>query len=271
MDWIRVDSNLRHHPKTRKLGILLGKDRAHSYVIDLWSWCAQYALDGDLSQFDKLDICIAAGWDGDADVFISAMLASGFLDQDDTGLCVHDWHEKQGYLIEKRERDKERVRMQRERLRESRRTKCGRYANRTQTERKPSADVCGDERNERNVTNDTNNTPLPPSETFEQFWKTYPNRPSGKGSRPLAFQAWKKMSESERHSAIVAVPMFAECEQWTRDDGKYIPMVQTWLNQRRWENPPKARESARPWDGGCDDIGLTPEECAALDAQEAAR
>jgi len=63
----------------------------------LWWWAMDYAPSGDLSDFTAEDIALAAGWEGDSDAFVSALLGSGmglragFLERDERGnLMVHD-------------------------------------------------------------------------------------------------------------------------------------------------------------------------------------
>jgi len=142
MDWIRVDVNLRHHPKVRKLGVVLEVDRPHSYLIDLWSYCAQFARHGDLSDLEPIDIAVGAGWGGDPEEFVAGLVACGFLDDDDGGgLVVHDWPEHQGALIERRERDAERARAYRARQRDTRKTSRGRSRDVTRTSRGRNGDV----------------------------------------------------------------------------------------------------------------------------------
>jgi hypothetical protein len=124
--------------------VILNETRPHSYIVDLWSYCAQFARHGDLSDLDALDIAIGSGWEGDAEVFVDALVRCEFLDRDERGLYVHDWHEHQGALIEKREKDAERARA---------------YRERQKTERERHTDVTPTSAvtNERtNVTNDTN-------------------------------------------------------------------------------------------------------------------
>lgn len=79
----------------------------------LWWWAVDYAEDGDLSQYDAFDVADAAGWDGDPDTFIDALVVcgpgedSGFLDADKH---LHDWSDYAGKLISQREANRERQR-----------------------------------------------------------------------------------------------------------------------------------------------------------------
>ena len=61
-------------------------------------------------------IAEAAHWRGDdANVFVSAMIKSGFLDKEGSRLSIHDWKDFTYKLIEAREKAKERMRLSRER------------------------------------------------------------------------------------------------------------------------------------------------------------
>jgi hypothetical protein len=78
---------------------------------------------------------------------------------------------------------------------------------------------------------------------FDEFWKHYP-RKVGKGA---ALTAWKKVEapKSTLLKIITALTWQNKSDQWTRDNGRYIPYPATYLNQRRWEDEPPegSRES----------------------------
>jgi len=38
---------------------------------------------------------------------------------------------------------------------------------------------------------------------------------------------------------------WSKSEQWTKDNGQYIPHAATWLNGRRWEDELKGQEPER--------------------------
>lgn len=69
-----------------------------------------YAPTGDLSDYDDTDIALAAGWDGDAVVFVSALIGCGpgkkpgFIESDENGRRIHDWDDFAGKLIRDRKR-----------------------------------------------------------------------------------------------------------------------------------------------------------------------
>jgi len=68
---------------------------------------------------------------------------------------------------------------------------------------------------------------------FLRFWDSYPKK-TGKGN---AWEAWKKVSPSI-DKCLATLKWQTVCDQWTKDDGKFIPMPTTWLNGHRWEDEP---------------------------------
>lgn len=124
--WIELHVNLPTHKKTRRLARLLGLSvpqdipQVVGYLCVFWSWSIENASDGALSGFDAQDVADAAGWMGDPDVFLGAMIESGFLDDEDDGLFIHDWLDYAGRYLEyknrndtKRQKAKERQRKRR--------------------------------------------------------------------------------------------------------------------------------------------------------------
>jgi hypothetical protein len=72
---------------------------------------------------------------------------------------------------------------------------------------------------------------------FIRFWDTYPNR---KG-KMTAHRAWLKALKEKRMPPIDDLLSHVERRsytdpQWTKDDGQFIPMASTFLNQSRWED-----------------------------------
>ncbi|VWD60815.1 hypothetical protein BLA18628_07188 [Burkholderia aenigmatica] len=71
-------------------------------------------------------------------------------------------------------------------------------------------------------------------ESFSIFWKAYPR----KDSKVQAQKAFVKLAPSAEllERILDALDRFKRCDQWMREDGKFIPFASTWLNQRRWED-----------------------------------
>lgn len=79
---------------------------------------------------------------------------------------------------------------------------------------------------------------------FEAFWAEYP-RKVGKAAARRAFEKVKVPLET----LLDAVKNQKCSDQWTRDDGRFIPHPATWLNNERWEDvlaPAKAPTAYLP-------------------------
>ncbi|ETF07982.1 helix-turn-helix domain-containing protein [Pseudomonas moraviensis] len=70
------------------------------------------------------------------------------------------------------------------------------------------------------------------AEGFDQFWKLYPK----KKSRKDAAKAWAKLKPNEELHQTLITALGSHCvsEDWTKDQGRYIPNASTWINGERW-------------------------------------
>jgi len=71
-------------------------------------------------------------------------------------------------------------------------------------------------------------------ELFEKFYKEYPN----KKGKEKAKMKWIVLSPDDNlfNDIMLALEKVKKSEQWTKDDGKFIPHPATWLYQKRWED-----------------------------------
>lgn len=83
-----------------------------------------------------------------------------------------------------------------------------------------------------NTTVSFNNTSNIYTLTFQKFWEIYPIKKS-KGD---AIKAWNKLKPNEEllNQILDAVRKQKTSEDWTKDNGKFIPYPATWLNGQRW-------------------------------------
>lgn len=110
MAWIESHQDLRNHPKVARLRRLLDIDlpRAVGTLHLLWWWALDHAEDGDLREYDALDIADACCWDGDPDALLKALVdcgpgeRCGFVGVIDGHYELHDWDIYAGRLIEAR-------------------------------------------------------------------------------------------------------------------------------------------------------------------------
>lgn len=82
----------------------------------------------------------------------------------------------------------------------------------------------------KNIRNkeDKNNTPTP----FENFWKLYPK----KTGKEYTSKVWERLTTEEQAMALSSLPAHLKLDQWTKDQGRFIPNPATWLNQKRFED-----------------------------------
>lgn len=80
----------------------------------------------------------------------------------------------------------------------------------------------------------TSGLPVELQESFSLFWSAYPKHES----KITAEKAWLKISPQNGLVEIIcsAIERFKSSPNWKKDNGQYIPMPSTWLNQRRWED-----------------------------------
>lgn len=83
------------------------------------------------------------------------------------------------------------------------------------------------------------------AERFASFWAAYPK----KVAKPDALKAWQKLKlqNGDFEHLMSALEEQKRCDQWRKDQGKFIPHPATWLNKRRFEDQlPAASEPSFP-------------------------
>lgn len=119
MAWIEVHDTLREHHKTYALSDELNVPlyAAVGLVVSLWTWALNNSENGDLSKYPSNAIARACAWDKKPEKLIEVLKSSGFLDEN---MCLHDWQDYAGKLLDKREANARRNREARERASASR-------------------------------------------------------------------------------------------------------------------------------------------------------
>jgi len=81
---------------------------------------------------------------------------------------------------------------------------------------------------------DKDNPPPEGDSVFDSFWNEYPK----KVGRGAAEKAWSKITKPKETVDLIlqALSWQKISEQWTKDNGQYIPNPSTYINQRRWED-----------------------------------
>ena len=69
---------------------------------------------------------------------------------------------------------------------------------------------------------------------FDRFWSAYPKQINEKQAR----KKWKKINpDTDLFKKIMSgLSAWKATEQWTKDNGRFIPHPSNWLRDRRWED-----------------------------------
>lgn len=164
LGWIEVDANLRTHRKAVHLAALVGDRRAWTYLVELWCWASQNEPTGIIrGAAARMVLEQVIGWSGEPGKLADAMIESRWVDAQEDGLYIHDWHEHQGAHIAKAEKDAERKRQTRERVERRyrvQRTSSGRPADGAECPQDGAKSPADGARN-RNTNKNTNTNVLP--------------------------------------------------------------------------------------------------------------
>jgi hypothetical protein len=71
-------------------------------------------------------------------------------------------------------------------------------------------------------------------ETFEEFWAAYPR----KDGKKVARQKWNRLKPDEemRKKILADIERRKRSPEWLKENGQFIPMPSTYLNQQRWDD-----------------------------------
>lgn len=82
-------------------------------------------------------------------------------------------------------------------------------------------------------------------EDLEAVWSAYP--PHRRGGKVEVQKSWKKASKQgrpERATLLAAIEQQKQSGDWLLEDGKYIPLLATWLSKGRWDAQLKPADPA---------------------------
>ena len=77
-------------------------------------------------------------------------------------------------------------------------------------------------------------TPAPTNNTlFDRFWKAYPR----KEGKPKALRTFERLrlTDETLEQVLAELERQSKLKDWKHINVKYIPLAQTWLNRRDWE------------------------------------
>jgi hypothetical protein len=123
LPWVQLDVTFPTSGKAIALGIALQQPLAWAHVARLWCYAAQHQADGRfVGPAAVATITAGAGWAGKPEEFVEALALPHvrLLDPIEGGYAIHDWLDYAGAHIEKREKERARLRTYRERTRTER-------------------------------------------------------------------------------------------------------------------------------------------------------
>ena len=221
--WISVDVDIRCSKLTKlRKRIGCSENEAIGILLGLWDWGQVNATPhGLLLNVDKDDIAVAisgtfAGSKISPFDAVDAMLDTGWLDETENGLSIHDWevHQAPWYkAVERRKKDADRKREKREELKAEPSEETAEANNHSQ---KPPSNA-----KESKYNND-----------FEEFWKVYP-RKVGKGEAYKKYMARRKDGFTAEELLTAATNYAKQCKKkGTNPD--FIRHGKTFLNETTW-------------------------------------
>lgn len=97
-------------------------------------------------------------------------------------------------------------------------------------------------------------TPAPTNNPlFDRFWKVYPR----KEGKPKALRTFEKLKITEEtlKQVLAELERQAKLKDWKHISTKYIPLAQTWLNRRDWEENQNGSDQERDTGNSEDQYG----------------
>jgi hypothetical protein len=184
--------------------------------------------------------------------FLKALIDTGWIDESESGRFLHDWWEYSGGLMESRRQasdDGKRGNHKRWHLdRGVSDPTCPLCRVKDAPDVAPESppDVAPDTKTDRPESHSTQQyttqhdltepSSKPSSDAFEDFWTVYPERHTKKLAKGKAAEAWKRLKNTERDLAAVAVVHYrAACDQ-----GLLAKDAFRWLRDRSfndWQTP----------------------------------
>ncbi len=277
---IRINVDFFTHHKTRRLKRRLGTDAVLS-LITLFCYVGKNRPEGALLGLDADDIADVAGWDGDAQEFVSELCGIGFLEQCEEGIYhIHEWDEHNPWAADQTERSEKSKKAANKRWEKVRASKAKEQAEQASSNAHDNNELCSNDANAMLEQCPSNanamltqcpSAPLPlpeenslsyaparvdeqpkpdlargPSLDFEELRHRYDE--VGRQEGPLdgyaEFLALKKSGELVGNALTLmdAVDVWAASGEWNGDYvGQFAPKLSKFLASGQWKRKPKAR------------------------------
>lgn len=219
MSWIKLEKSTVDKPEVHQIatGLNLDPDLVMGKLVRLWVWVDGVSSDGRVSgaSVELLDrIAFQSG-------FGEMLVRCGWLEEVADGLFFPNFDRHMSKSAKRRALTAERVAVSRA---------SGRVE-------KPEAGVPKKARKEKRGASGAKSGAGAYTVGFLRFWEVYPRKV---GKRKV-FGLWKRERlESRVDEVVLSVEGHKRCRQWQEEQGKFIPLPHTFLNEGRYEDPPEA-------------------------------
>jgi hypothetical protein len=258
-EWIPRQKGLNRKQEVLDIARATGKDRrwVADVLMEFWEWCDAELIEGHADNRKVSDLVeLIQGTD---EGFWIAVISAGWLRVTRKGLAIPNFERWLGRSAKRRLQDAERKRQSRGACPHPKRTSSGQtvlFCPVSSGGQETISDPGGGAGGGRTLSAD-----------FDAFWGAYPR----KTAKEKAIAAWHKLAPPQElvERILKAVRIQASWEQWTKDNGEYIPHAATWLNGRRWED--EAPHAVRPAPKTTDEISDEARRQAEANRQATAR
>lgn len=89
--------------------------------------------------------------------------------------------------------------------------------------------------------------PAAPPTGLDLLWNAAPEKARQRSSKEACRVAFKLIPVADRpklEEMLSAMKLWTRCDEWKKDGGQYIPKLDRWIKERRWECPPEDKEYA---------------------------
>jgi len=240
--YIRFYTDFPRHRKTVALRRILG---AYEYIVNLWAWAAENAMDGDLSTFTVEEIEFEARWTGEKGKAMSAFIQTGFIDKDGETLSLHNWMARTGQgveqLVKYREKKKIKQREKREKMEKEQiapdvvpgniaGNEPGNEPGNPITLTLTLSDLSSESGSETTAKKERAEYP----EEFEEVWKRY-GRKEEKGE---ALAVWKteakKAGGQDKLRDLILKALEWQAPMYSADGWKFAKYFSRYLKKQKW-------------------------------------
>lgn len=120
MAWIELHDTLPDHEKIIAVadGLKMDKDLVVGKLVRLWVWALNNREDGTFRTRDISTIAEVMRFKGKAQRLVDVLVSARLLDREEDWYVIHDWEERVGMLLEKREWSRTQARNRKRRQRD---------------------------------------------------------------------------------------------------------------------------------------------------------